>query len=103
MGSLEPGAGQFFLRSGRDKRIVVSGIGARIRSVARGPGTSPLDRGAAGELATASQLHLSEASAKTHQLHAIGRLEVRDRTRAVTRATELCPFLASPITPTPAA
>ena len=39
--------------------------------------------------AIASQLYLSEATVKTHLLHAFEKLEVRDRTRAVTRAMEL--------------
>jgi len=39
--------------------------------------------------AIASRLYLSEATVKTHLLHAFEKLEVRDRTRAVTRAMEL--------------
>ena len=37
----------------------------------------------------ARQLFLSEATVKTHLLHVFEKLEVRDRTRAVTRAMEL--------------
>jgi DNA-binding NarL/FixJ family response regulator len=37
----------------------------------------------------AKQLFLSEATVKTHLLHAFEKLEVKDRTRAVTRAMEL--------------
>ena len=39
--------------------------------------------------AIAKQLFLSEATVKTHLLHAFEKLEVNDRTRAVTRAMEL--------------
>ncbi len=39
--------------------------------------------------AIASELFLSEATVKTHLLHAFEKLEVSDRTRAVTRAMEL--------------
>lgn len=39
--------------------------------------------------AIATTLHLSEATVKTHLLHAFEKLEVSDRTRAVTRAMEL--------------
>ncbi len=35
------------------------------------------------------QMHLSEATVKTHLLHAFAKLEVKDRTRAVTKAMEL--------------
>jgi DNA-binding NarL/FixJ family response regulator len=37
----------------------------------------------------AKQLYLSEATVKTHLLHAFEKLEVSDRTRAVTKAMEL--------------
>jgi DNA-binding NarL/FixJ family response regulator len=37
----------------------------------------------------AASLFLSEATVKTHLLHVFGKLEVSDRTRAVTRAMEL--------------
>ncbi len=37
----------------------------------------------------ASTLYVSEATVKTHLLHVFEKLEVRDRTRAVTRAMEL--------------
>lgn len=37
----------------------------------------------------AIQLFLSEATVKTHLIHVFGKLEVSDRTRAVTRAMEL--------------
>lgn len=37
----------------------------------------------------AKQLFLSEATVKTHLLHAFEKLEVKDRTRAVTKAMEL--------------
>jgi DNA-binding NarL/FixJ family response regulator len=39
--------------------------------------------------AIAKQLYLSEATVKTHLLHAFEKLEVSDRTRAVTKAMEL--------------
>ena len=39
--------------------------------------------------AIATQLFLSEATVKTHLLHAFEKLEVSDRTRAVTKAMEL--------------
>jgi DNA-binding NarL/FixJ family response regulator len=39
--------------------------------------------------AIAAQIHLSEATVKTHLLHAFEKLEVSDRTRAVTKAMEL--------------
>jgi DNA-binding NarL/FixJ family response regulator len=39
--------------------------------------------------AIGEQLFLGEATVKTHLLHAFTKLEVRDRTRAVTRAMEL--------------
>ena len=39
--------------------------------------------------AIAKQLFLSEATVKTHLLHAFEKLEVNDRTRAVTKAMEL--------------
>lgn len=39
--------------------------------------------------AIARRLHLSEATVKTHLLHVFEKLEVADRTRAVTRAMEL--------------
>ena len=39
--------------------------------------------------AIAKELFLSEATVKTHLLHAFEKLEVSDRTRAVTRAMEL--------------
>jgi DNA-binding NarL/FixJ family response regulator len=50
-----------------------------LRLVAQG-----LSNRAAGE-----RLHVSEATVKTHLLHAFGKLGVADRTRAVTRAMEL--------------
>jgi DNA-binding NarL/FixJ family response regulator len=39
--------------------------------------------------AIAAQIHLGEATVKTHLLHAFEKLEVSDRTRAVTKAMEL--------------
>jgi DNA-binding NarL/FixJ family response regulator len=39
--------------------------------------------------AIAAQIHLSEATVKTHLLHAFEKLDVSDRTRAVTKAMEL--------------
>ncbi len=39
--------------------------------------------------AIAKELHLSPATIKTHLLHAFEKLDVKDRTRAVTRAMEL--------------
>ena len=39
--------------------------------------------------AIAKQLYLSEATVKTHLIHAFEKLEVSDRTRAVTKAMEL--------------
>lgn len=39
--------------------------------------------------AIAANLHLGEATVKTHLLHAFEKLEVNDRTRAVTKAMEL--------------
>ena len=36
-----------------------------------------------------ARIHLGEATVKTHLLHAFAKLEVNDRTRAVTRAMEL--------------
>lgn len=39
--------------------------------------------------AIASALSIGEATVKTHLLHAFEKLEVADRTRAVTRAMEL--------------
>ena len=42
-----------------------------------------------GNRAIGERLFLGEATVKTHLLHAFTKLEVRDRTRAVTRAMEL--------------
>ncbi|WP_420846101.1 LuxR C-terminal-related transcriptional regulator [Microbacterium lushaniae] len=39
--------------------------------------------------AIGSRLHVGEATVKTHLLHVFVKLEVDDRTRAVTRAMEL--------------
>ena len=39
--------------------------------------------------AIGERLFLGEATVKTHLLHVFAKLEVRDRTRAVTRAMEL--------------
>jgi ATP/maltotriose-dependent transcriptional regulator MalT len=36
-----------------------------------------------------ARIHLGEATVKTHLLHAFAKLDVNDRTRAVTRAMEL--------------
>jgi DNA-binding NarL/FixJ family response regulator len=80
--------------------VLAPGIAAALaRGVQRGRGVPRLSERelevlalvADGESnpAIARRLHIAEATVKTHLLHAFEKLEVNDRTRAVTRAMEL--------------
>ncbi|MBT2519113.1 response regulator transcription factor [Streptomyces sp. ISL-90] len=72
---------------------------ARVRAAAASvdvPALSPRELEVLGLVAAgrsnpeiARELHIGEATVKTHLLHAFEKLEVNDRTRAVTRAMEL--------------
>ena len=115
MGAIEAGASGYLLKAAPQEEILAGvravaagetvlapSIAAKLVHRMRGPAASPAPALSPRELEVlrlvaagrsnpeiARELYIGEATVKTHLLHVFEKLEVSDRTRAVTRAMEL--------------